>query len=492
VSIRYSSFCLNEYVLTTRRPYGGLEIGAENRRYFQGLCFAQNMNNGNPDSNFYAYPLPLIPVMDAHTKKIVRVDRLATGGKGDSLTGKTHSERILDHCTSAEYVPELIAGGTRKDMKPINITQPDGPSFKVTDESLVEWQKWRFRVSFNPREGAVLHDVHYDGRSILYRASISEMTVPYADARPPFHRKQAFDFGDGGAGNCANNLSLGCDCLGVIKYFDAVIVSSDGKPKEHPNVICLHEQDNGIGWKHTNWRTGRAVVTRLRELVVQFIITLANYEYVFAYKLDTAGGFTLEVRATGIVSVVNIDPGKTSDYGNVVSSGVLAQNHQHIFAARIDPAIDGHKNTVLYEETHSAPWDNLTNPNGNFYETRKTTMNRSSGADAAPEHNRVFKIINPHKKNPHSGNAVAYKFMPPPTQKLLAAPGSIQEQRALFTKHHVWVTKYRDDELYAAGRYTLQSQKEVGGVFDMAGRNEKIVDEDVVVWNTFGLTHNPR
>jgi primary-amine oxidase len=57
--------------------------------------------------------------MDAHKKEIVRIDRLATGGKGDSLTGKTHSERVLDHCQSAEYVPELLPGGTRKDMKPI-------------------------------------------------------------------------------------------------------------------------------------------------------------------------------------------------------------------------------------------------------------------------------------------------------------------------------------------------------------------------------------
>jgi primary-amine oxidase len=235
--------------LTPDRPYGGLDIGAENRRYFQGLCFAQDLNNKNADSNFYAYPLPIIPVMDAHKKEIVRIDRLATGGKGDTLTGQTHSERVLDHCQSAEYVPEMVAGGVRKDVKPINITQPEGPSFKVTDDSLVEWQKWSFRVSFNPREGAVLHDIHYDGRSILYRMSISEMTVPYGDARPPFHRKQAFDFGDGGAGNCANNLSLGCDCLGVIKYFDAVIVESNGEPKVHPNVICLHEQDNGIGWK---------------------------------------------------------------------------------------------------------------------------------------------------------------------------------------------------------------------------------------------------
>ncbi|KAF2654258.1 copper amine oxidase-like protein [Lophiostoma macrostomum CBS 122681] len=473
-------------------PYGGLDIGAESRRYFQGLVFAQDTRNNNQDSNFYAYPLPLIPVMDAHKKEIVRIDRLATGGKGDSLTGKTHSERVLDHCQPAEYAPELLPGGTRKDMKPIDILQPEGPSFTVTDDSLIEWQKWRLRVSFNPREGAVLHDVHYDGRSVLYRLSISEMTVPYADARPPFHRKQAFDFGDGGAGNCANNLSLGCDCLGVIKYFDGVVVGSDGEPRVTPNVVCLHEQDEGIGWKHTNWRTGRAVVTRMRSLVVQFIITLANYEYVFAFKLDTAGGITLEVRATGIVSVVNIDPGKTSDYGNVVSGGVLAQNHQHIFAARIDPAIDGHENSALYEESHTMPWDKETNPNGNLYEIRKTVIQTSQGLDAAPEHNRTFKIVNPNKKNPVSGAPVGYKFMPPATQKLLATPGSLQAQRALFCNHHVWVTKYQDDELYAAGRFTLQSQLEVGGVHDMAKRNDEVTNDDIVIWNTFGLTHNPR
>ncbi|EUC30330.1 hypothetical protein COCCADRAFT_104234 [Bipolaris zeicola 26-R-13] len=473
-------------------PHGPVDPEFEKTRYFQGLCFAQDMRNGNPDSNFYSYPVPIIPIMDAATKKIVRVDRLATGGKEDGLTAQTCSPRVLDHCEPAEYVPEMVAGGLRQDVKPINIVQPDGPSFRVTDESLVEWQKWRFRVSFTPREGAVLHDVHYDGRSIMYRMSISEMTVPYADARPGYHRKQAFDFGDGGAGNCANNLSLGCDCLGVIKYFDATIINKEGEPVDHPNVICLHEQDNGIGWKHTNWRTGRAVVTRKRELVVQFIITLANYEYIFAYKLDNAGGITIETRATGIVSVVNIDPGKTSNYGNVVSNGILAQNHQHIFAVRVDPAIDGHKNTLVYEESHTAPWNKETNPNGNWYEIRKTIVDKSTGLDSNTADNRVFKIINPYKKNPKSGNNVGYKFAPLPTQKLLAAPGSIQSKRALFTQHHLWVTKYRDDELFAAGPFTMQSQLDVGGVHDMAARKDDVVEEDLVLWNVFGLTHNPR
>jgi primary-amine oxidase len=170
--------------------------------------------------------------MDAHTNEIVRIDRLATGGKGDGLTDKTHAENIIEHCRTSEYVPELLPGGVRKDLKPLDVLQPEGPSFQVNG-GLVEWQKWRFRIGFNPREGATLHDVHYDGRSVMYRLAISEMvnfflggstnanslwqTVPYADPRNPFQRKQAFDFGDGGAGNCANNLSLGCDCLGVIK-----------------------------------------------------------------------------------------------------------------------------------------------------------------------------------------------------------------------------------------------------------------------------------
>lgn len=113
--------------------------------------------------------------MDVHKREIIRVDRPATGGKGDGLTDQTFPEDIIGHCKPGEYIPELLEKPTRKDLKPLNVLQPEGPSFRVTDESLVEWQKWRFRVGFNPREGATIHDVWYDGRSVLYRLSISEM-----------------------------------------------------------------------------------------------------------------------------------------------------------------------------------------------------------------------------------------------------------------------------------------------------------------------------
>lgn len=273
-----------------------------------------------------------------------------------------------------------------------------------------------------------------------------------------------------------------------------MLTGPDGSATVSKNVICLHEQDNGINWKHTNWRTGRAVVTRRRELVFQFIITLANYEYIFAFKFDQAAGITVEARATGIVSVVNIDEGKTAPgWGNIVSPGALAQNHQHVFCLRVDPAIDGHgNNTLIQEESLPILTDARTNPNGNLYEVRKVPITTSTGLDLSPCNNRVFKIQNTSRKNPVSGKAVGYKISIPPTQLLLANHHTVQSERAKFARHALWATKYRDDELYAGGRYTLQSRKEMGGVYDAAARNDDILNEDIVLWAVFGLTHNPR
>lgn len=72
----------------------------------------------------------------------------------------------------------------RRDVAPLRITQPRGASFHVRGHE-VRWQKWRFRFALHPREGLVLYTVGYEDegrvRSILYRASISEMVVPYGD-----------------------------------------------------------------------------------------------------------------------------------------------------------------------------------------------------------------------------------------------------------------------------------------------------------------------
>lgn len=130
----------------------------------------------------------------------------------------------------------------------------------------------------------ILYDVHYDGRPIFYRVSLSDMNVPYGDPRRPFHKKTAFDLGDAGAGATANNLKLGCDCLGHIQYLNGYVCDDKGQPVLMENCVCVHEQDAGIGWKHTNYRTERAAVVRSRELVLQSILTVSNYEYILMFS----------------------------------------------------------------------------------------------------------------------------------------------------------------------------------------------------------------
>jgi primary-amine oxidase len=124
--------------------------------------------------------------------------------------------------------------------------------------------------------------------------------------------------------------------------------------------------------------------------------------------------------------VVSIDAGKTSPWGNVVSSGALAQNHQHLFCIRIDPAIDGYKNTIVSEESLPMPMSKEFNPYGSGYEVRQTPITNSKFFDASPTTNLTVKMTNPSKINPVSGKPVAYKFIPSPSQLLLAHPGMQQ------------------------------------------------------------------
>ncbi|PRT53512.1 Copper amine oxidase 1 [Wickerhamiella sorbophila] len=474
----------------------GCDTNIVQPRYVMFLMYMRDAKTNNADSNIYSFPLPFVPVYDLMEQKLARVDWCATGGDGDDVVEINYNTRnpmqpLVETLRSSEYMSELRPElPLRQDIKPYHVVQPEGPSFSV-EGSRVRWQKWDFRVGFNAREGLVIHDVRYDGRQTFYRLSVSEMTVPYGDPRPPLHRKQAFDLGDLGAGYCANSLALGCDCLGTIKYFDGHLVHGDGQIEVRKNVICMHEQDDGILYKHTNYRTNVPRVARRRILILQTVLTVANYEYIFAWHFDQAANVELEIRATGIVSTQYIDPGKKSKWGTVVAPSVLAASHQHIFSMRIDPAVDGHNNTIAVCDTKLDRRDQI-NPHGTGFYNSTSYVEKSSAFDADQTVNRYIKIVNENKINPITMSPVGYKLSAVPSALLLAPEGTICRSRAQFATHHFWVTKHVDDEFFAGGVWTNQAAVELGGVQDAVNRNEHVRNEDVVLWHSFGLTHHPR
>jgi primary-amine oxidase len=219
--------------------YGSDGIGDEDRLYQCFLYLRDPMNSSEADSNHYALPLPISPVVSTSTMEVIRVDIVPTGA--DNTIKPVEKYKIQP---PNEYIPE--AQTLRTDLKPLNVVQPEGASFQVQEEgtsSVVSWQKWTFRVGFNQREGMVLYDVRYDDRTLFYRMSLSDMNIPYADPRHPFHKKSAFDLGDAGAGIMANNLQLGCDCLGSIYYLDAVLSDDKGKSLSNGNLRLVSITD---------------------------------------------------------------------------------------------------------------------------------------------------------------------------------------------------------------------------------------------------------
>ncbi|CAG8943057.1 unnamed protein product [Penicillium salamii] len=459
-------------------------------RHTQVFMYMRNPANNDPDSNHYCFPLDFMVIVNLCSMEVEKIVRLPLGIDQTATPVGSPVVHRRTNPIEPEYDHRLQKNPPRTTLKPYQVIQPEGASFTVTGH-LIEWEKWRFRIGFNWREGLTLHDVSFDGKSAFYRLSLAEMFVPYGDPRNPIYRKGAFDLGNVGAGVTANNLQLGCDCLGMIKYFDGCVVAADGTPAPRPNAVCLHEIDSGIQWKHTNHRTGKATVVRKRQLVLQSIITVANYEYIFMWYFDQSGEITFETRATGILSTQPIEKDAKVPWGTRVADGVMAPYHQHLFNIRIDPAVGGHLNSFASTDSVPIPWDNELNPLGTGYVTEEKVLDRAGSVDDDISKGRIFKILNEKVQNPVSLTPMGYKLVPFRSQLLLASPGSWHWRRSEFCEKSIWVTKYKDRQLFPAGDYTNQSLGGTG-IKSWLQNRDNVRNEDIVIWHTFGFTHNPR
>jgi primary-amine oxidase len=445
----------------------------EGLRLSRCICYLRS----TPESNFYSRPIEgLIPVVNLNTMQVVRIDDL-----GVYPVPPEPGEY------AARFQPSL-----RQDIKPLHITQPEGPSFTV-EGHCIRWQKWQMRIGFTPREGLVLYTVGYEDqgqvRSILYRASLAEMVVPYGDPRPQHFRKNAFDVGEHGVGLLANSLRLGCDCLGEIRYFDGVLTDSRGNVSVIENAICLHEEDFGILWKHTDWRLDEVEVRRSRRLVLSFIATVDNYEYGFFWYFYQDGTIQYEVKLTGLLLC-----GALADYpkyGTLVAPELNALNHQHFFCMRLDFDLDGANNSVYEVNTEAEPIG-PDNPQGNAFYAKPTLLKTEQEAQRIidPLAGRYWKVVNSNVTN-RLGQPVGFKLAPGENVLPFAHPNSPILKRAGFMTKHLWVTPYEESERFATGDYPNQHPGGEG-LPQWTQANRSIDNTDVVVWYVFGHHHIPR
>jgi primary-amine oxidase len=449
-------------------------VGRENevgRRIIRSLTFLRDSEDDIP----WAHPVEGL---------IVHIDLIA-----GTVIGIEDEGDIPVPAGSGKYTPDAV-GEPRTSLKPIEITQPEGPSFHVAG-SLVEWEGWSMRIGFNAREGLVLNQVSFDGRSVLARASVPEMVVPYGDTVNTKYWISYFDAGEYLLGKNANSLALGCDCLGVIRYFDGYVADDHGHAVQIPQVVCLHEEDYGVLWKHTELGPVGAQVRRSRRLVVSYFATVGNYDYGFFWYFYLDGSIQVEAKATGIVFVGAGHPGDANPHAAEIAPGVFAPVHQHLFCARLDVAVDGEQNRLFEVDAQRVPMGEQ-NPFGNAFTWQATplTTEQQAQREANTSVARVWEVQSTSRTN-YVGKPTAYHLIPSPTALLMADPASSVAARAAFATKHLWGTAYDRTERWPGGTYP-NAHRGGAGLPEYTADDRSIDGEDLVLWHTFGLTHIPR
>lgn len=448
----------------------------EGKRLFRGLAYLRG-DSKNP----YARPIEgVIAVVDMNARKVLKV--VDTG--------------VVPVPQATADMDEQSVGTLREAPKPLQIVQPNGPSFEIQGNE-IRWQKWRFRYALHPREGIVLYTVGYeDGgklRSILYRASLSEMVVPYGDPSPGWFIRNAFDEGEFGIGRLAVPLEEKTDLPNNAVTLNALVANEGGTAIELKRALGLYERDGGVAWKHVDYMTSQNQSRRARQLVLTYFATVGNYDYAFNWVFHQDGTLELEALLTGVMATKGVAPdtGHHSDFWHLVAAGVAAPHHQHIFNFRLDFDVDGVNNTVVEQNT-GAVTQGVGNDYGGAFRMFETPLRHE--AEAQRQLNlasqRRWRVINPSVKNA-LGQPVSYALVTGENSLPYASLSSAVRQRAGFVNAHLWVTQHEPRELYAAGDYVNQS-KGGDGLPRWVKQNRALENQDVVLWYTFGVTHLPR
>lgn len=424
--------------------------------------------------NFYAHPVEGIA---AHVN-------LTTGKVMDFLDTDRNAPVSREN---ADLYPGA-SGPARPALAPLQITQPNGPDYKIEDGE-VHWQKWRFRYALHPREGLVLYTVGFeDGgrvRPVMYRGSLSEMAVPYGDPSGGWFFRNSFDAGELGLGILASSLHPGVDCPQNCAVFDAVVANESGEPRVIPAAVALYERDGGIAWKHAD-NTRRA-----RELVLSYLSEAGNYEYGFDWVFHQDGTLEMKVVLTGIMSVKGVANGVHEPYGHMVAKNLAAVHHQHFFAFRLDMDVDGQENRVM--EMNSVPVPaGKANPYGGAFTMQETVLDTEAKAQRRMnlETSRRWIVESSGSKNA-LGQPTGYALLPEENAVPFLLPDGWVRKRAGFLNAHLWVTPYNSGEMHAAGEYPYQS-KGGDGLPKWTAADRPIANRDVVLWYIMGITHNPR
>ncbi|MDH4124225.1 MAG: tyramine oxidase [Gammaproteobacteria bacterium] len=466
-------------------PRTGGNFGApfeQSRRVVKVDCF--DLSN-NP-KNIFAAPIEgLFAIIDLESKEVLDVIDLG-----------------VVPVTQTSYSLDPDAQEKIRELNPVNIVAPQGSNIHV-DGWNVSWQNWRFHMRWDMRAGLIVSMVQYDDRgtlrNVLYQGNLSEIYVPYQDTSEGWYYRNYMDEGDYGLGTTHSPLVPGADCPNNAVYKTPVMANPAGGADQLSDRICIFEQPTGSAtWRHYDILTGDLNARPNVELVVRFIATVGNYDYVFDWVFDNKGQLTYRLGASGLDAVKGVasrsldDKSAAADtaFGPLVAPGLAGIQHDHFFSLRLDVDIDGRENRFVRDKlvARRQPSDSKRK---SIWQTERDVADTDSNAKYRLhlENPSLWRVESSSREN-YLGYATSFALKPAANARPLVDEDDPPLARAGFVNYHLWVTPYRDDELWAGGHYSNQSAPGQG-LPEWTSENRNVEDTDIVLWYTLGFHHVP-
>lgn len=394
-----------------------------------------------------------------------------------------------------------LPAGTRPAPRPLITSQPEGVDFTITGNELA-WDNWKLHFRVEQRDGLILSRIRYldhgRERSVLYRANLAEIFVPYADPTTNWYYRTFMDEGEYGFGKSTSPLVPNKDCPPNAVFRAVTIPGDDGVPLTIPNAICIFERAPYLAVHHFDIFTNTQFARSGRELVLRYAAIVGNYDYIFDWIFQQDGSLAMRVGASGITQAKGTAANTVKEaerkgdllYGSLMDRGLIGTNHQHIFNMRLDMDVDGRDNTfvTLTPRVVRAP---ASSRRTSAWVVDERQFDREKDARIDDGDGAQWTVVNPRQHN-SLGYPTGYLLdVHSQNAGVLMSDDDPPAQRAAFTQHNLWVTRFDNTELYAAGNFPNQS---LGGeglpqyVADNAG----IKNKDLVLWLNVGLTHITR
>ncbi|WP_081404174.1 primary-amine oxidase [Acinetobacter sp. 809848] len=441
------------------------------------------------DGNYWAHPIEnLVAVVDLDKEKIIKIE------EGSIIPVPMANRPYM----SNKPVPSKL--------KPLNITEPEGKNFSITGQT-IHWGNWCLHVALDSRVGLQLSTVTYKDkgvkRKVMYEGNLGGMVVPYGDPDIGWYFKSYLDSGEYGMGTLTSSILPGTDAPDNAVLLDAVIADYKGQPQVIPNAIAVFERYAGPEYKHHEIFGNQDASEARRELVVRWISTVGNYDYMFDWVFAQNGVIGINAGATGIEAVKGVKSRTMHDstakedtkYGTLIDHNIVGTTHQHIYNFRLDMDVDGENNSFMHMDPVVKANDKSGVRTSSMQIDSKVITNEQNAAEKFDP--STIRLLTNFNKENKLGNPVSYQLIPfaggthPVAKGANFSKDEWLFKRLNFMDKQIWVTQYNPDERYPEGKYSNRSTHDTG-LGQFIGNNENIENKDLVVWMTTGTTHVAR